>query len=87
VMNALELKMGDTVADVGAGTGYFALPMAKLVGPTGTVHAVDVQPEMLEILRRKLSDPRLANVECWTGEARLLHNDQQASPIVNCGKR
>lgn len=46
------------VADVGAGTGYFALPMAHAVDPGGQVFAVDVQPEMLERLRARL-DPGL----------------------------
>jgi ubiquinone/menaquinone biosynthesis C-methylase UbiE len=42
------------VADIGAGTGYFSLPFAKLVGPRGKVHALDVEPEMLSLLRQRL---------------------------------
>jgi len=44
-----------TVADIGAGTGFFAIPIAEQVGPTGTVHTVDFQRKMLDMLSRKLS--------------------------------
>ena len=48
LIQRLALAPGMRVADVGAGTGYFALPMARAVAPSGRVFAVDVQPEMLE---------------------------------------
>ena len=54
VLLHLHLKQGARVADVGAGTGYFSFPLAREVGPTGEVFAVDLQPEMLERLRKKL---------------------------------
>src|SRR5579863_10587038 len=47
-LDALNLKPGMNVADVGAGTGYMSLKMAKRVGPNGKVYAEDVQPEMLQ---------------------------------------
>jgi len=59
----LGLKPGMTVADVGAGTGYIARRMARLVGPTGKVWAVDVQPEMIAMLRDASRRDRLAQVE------------------------
>jgi protein-L-isoaspartate O-methyltransferase len=49
LLRELGLQPGMQVADVGAGTGYYARRMAKLLGPTGTVFAVDVQPEMIAI--------------------------------------
>jgi FkbM family methyltransferase len=45
------------VADIGAGTGYFAIPIARAVGVGGKVYAVDLQPEMLDKLREKLTRP------------------------------
>src|SRR6266849_248051 len=51
-LNALGLKPGMTVAEVGAGTGYVALRMAKRVGQGGQVYANDLQPEMLDKLRQ-----------------------------------
>ena len=47
VIRTMALKYGDIVADVGAGTGYFTRRLAKAVGPSGRVYAVDIQPEML----------------------------------------
>jgi SAM-dependent methyltransferase len=63
----LGLRPGDVVADVGAGTGYFALRLAPLV-PQGKVLAVDVQPEMLQILEHKRRDARLRNVQPMLGK-------------------
>lgn len=51
------LQRGMTFLDAGAGTGYFALPAAELVGPSGKVLALDVQPEMLARLREKRPPP------------------------------
>lgn len=51
VIAQMELKPGDVVADIGVGTGFFARRMARRVAPGGVVHGVDVQPEMLELLK------------------------------------
>src|SRR3954454_11582747 len=59
----LNLAKGATVADVGAGNGYITWRLAERVGPTGKVYAVDVQPEMLEQLRRNMAQRKLKNVE------------------------
>lgn len=55
VLAALAVAPGLTVADVGAGTGYFSLPIARTVGPKGKVFAVDLQKEMLAMIREKLT--------------------------------
>ena len=63
LVDALGLAPGDVVADIGAGTGYLALRMAARVAPGGRVHAVDVQPRMVELLRQRVAGAGLANVE------------------------
>lgn len=50
LLDALALKPGDTVADVGAGSGYFSWRMAKVVGEKGRVYAVEIQQEFLDLL-------------------------------------
>jgi ubiquinone/menaquinone biosynthesis C-methylase UbiE len=60
---ALDLRGGQTVADVGAGSGYMTVRLAKRVGPTGLVYAVDIQPEMLALLNQRLDKERLTNVK------------------------
>ncbi len=62
VMSALAFRPGERVADVGAGSGYFTVRVARAVGPTGTVIAADIAPEMLEYLEQRVKDEKLANV-------------------------
>jgi len=66
-LDALHLKPGMVVADVGAGTGYMSLRMARRVGSTGRVYAEDVQPEMLRRLRQNASATKLTNIETVLG--------------------
>lgn len=63
VVAALGLRPGQVVADFGAGTGYFTWRLARAVGPTGRVFAVDIQPEMLERLRANLAARGVTNVQ------------------------
>ena len=58
----LPIKPGDNVADIGAGTGYFSLPMAGIVGDSGTVYSVDIQPEMLAIIEARSNDMGIKNI-------------------------
>jgi ubiquinone/menaquinone biosynthesis C-methylase UbiE len=62
-LDVLKLAPGSTVADVGAGSGYMTIKMARRVGPSGKVFAVDIQPEMIGILRQRLGEARVTNVE------------------------
>lgn len=66
-LDSIGLKPGMTVADVGAGSGYFTVRMARRVGEAGKVYAVDIQPEMLRILRRRLEKADFTNVETILG--------------------
>jgi ubiquinone/menaquinone biosynthesis C-methylase UbiE len=62
VLKALGLRQGEVVADIGAGSGYFALRFARAVGETGRVYAVDVSPDMIRHLNRRLRDAGIRNV-------------------------
>jgi SAM-dependent methyltransferase len=66
-LDALGLKPGMIVADIGAGTGYMSLRMAKRVAPSGKVYANDLQPEMLRMLRENATQAKLTNVETVLG--------------------
>lgn len=61
-IEALDLKPGMVVADIGAGSGYYTSRMAKRVSPTGRVFATDIQPGMIELLNRRVSSEALTNV-------------------------
>jgi ubiquinone/menaquinone biosynthesis C-methylase UbiE len=67
-IDALQLRPGMTIADVGAGVGYMTLRMAKRVGPTGKVYGVDLQQPMLDQLQRNARDSGITNVISVLGE-------------------
>jgi ubiquinone/menaquinone biosynthesis C-methylase UbiE len=62
VLDALALAAGQTVCDIGAGPGYFALRAAKRVGATGRVFAVDVDARILDALRSRIDKAGVRNV-------------------------
>ena len=63
LLEALGVQAGTTVVDFGCGNGYHALPLAELVGPEGRVLGVDIQPEMLQMLRFRAREAGIENVE------------------------
>ncbi len=68
LLQALGVKAGDTIADIGAGTGYFAFRLAQMA-PRGKVLAVDIQPEMLQKIRERARESGIRNVEPVRGSA------------------
>jgi ubiquinone/menaquinone biosynthesis C-methylase UbiE len=67
MLRELGLRPGDVACDVGAGNGYHTLEMARTVAPGGRAIAVDIQPEMLALLRQRARAAKLANVETILG--------------------
>jgi predicted methyltransferase len=71
IMDALGIADGSTVADIGAGAGWFTIRLARRVGPNGIVYAQDVQRQMLEAIRRRVAREGLENVETRLGQGSL----------------
>jgi protein-L-isoaspartate O-methyltransferase len=67
IMDALGVAEGSTVADIGAGAGWFTIQLARRVGPNGAVYAQDVQRQMLEAIRRRVAREGLQNVQTRLG--------------------
>ena len=67
VIAALGIRPGDRVADLGSGSGYFTLRLARAVGPDGKVYAVDVDEKMNEYLRQRVAKAGVANVDVVLG--------------------
>ncbi len=103
IFRAMRLKDGDVVADLGCGTGWYARRMAAQVGPRGRVYAVDIQPEMLDLLRGYLktegvlgvtpvlgteTDPRLEpGLLDWLLMVDVYHEFQQPKPMLEAIRR
>lgn len=67
LLDVLDLKPGLVVADIGAGSGYYSFRLSKKVGAKGKVLAVDIQKEMLDIIRRRKKKAKIDNVETVLG--------------------
>ncbi len=67
MIKLLALQPGDVVADIGSGTGYVTRPLARAVGPTGRVHAVEIQREMLALMQERLRAEGITNVVSTLG--------------------
>jgi FkbM family methyltransferase len=61
-LRILKIPKGAIVADIGAGSGYMTVRMAKIVGPAGKVYANDIQPGMLDLLKKNVEKAKLTNV-------------------------
>ena len=79
VLGGLSVQSGDSIADIGAGTGYFSLPLAQAVGPLGLVYAVDCQAEMLGHLQFKMDTGNISNIRAVLAEA-----DSTGLPNASC---
>lgn len=62
VIHALDLKPGEVIADIGAGSGYFTFHLARHVGDNGKVYAVDVSPDMILHMNRRIRELKANNV-------------------------
>jgi ubiquinone/menaquinone biosynthesis C-methylase UbiE len=67
LIEVLKLKEGMVVADVGAGSGYHSFRMSKKVGDKGKILAVDIQPEMLDAIRKRAKDEKVTNIDLVLG--------------------
>ncbi len=72
----LRVKSGMVICDMGCGNGYHTLPLAEMVGEKGKILAVDVQPEMIEMLRQNIERKGLKNIEPING----LYHDPKLPP-------
>jgi len=82
IMDALNIAERSRVADIGAGSGWFTIHLALRVGPRGIVYAQDVQPQMMEAIRRRVQREGLSNVEVRLGTGASPNLPQAALDAV-----
>lgn len=68
VFKRAGLSSGMRVADLGCGTGFWAIPAAQMVGEKGFVYAIDRVPDVLEVLRTKVDQSRISNIKVMQGD-------------------
>lgn len=78
VIDILEIKQGDSIADLGAGNGFFTLPLAECSNVH--VYAVDIEEQMLAMLRERATQARLSNIDYILSD---LENIQLPNKVVN----
>ena len=83
VLEYMELIPGEVFADVGCGPGYLTLPLAQRLEAEGRVYAVDISPEMLDILRERLKQKNIINVHpVLSGETAVTLPDAKVDGII-----
>ena len=65
IVQSFDIESGDHIADIGAGHGYFTIPLAKAAGDDGKVYAIDIQKSVLEIIRARAKAEYLLNIEIF----------------------
>ncbi len=67
MLSKLGLKPGMHVCDMGCGNGFYSLTLAEMVAPSGKVYAVDIQPQMLQLLSRRSAEAKIENIDMILG--------------------
>lgn len=82
VVEAVGLKEGDVVADIGAGTGLYSLLFAEAVGENGHVYSVDIEPLFLDLINRRAEDMGLENVTAILGRRNNISLPKNSVDVV-----
>ncbi len=82
LLQSLPLRPGEVAADIGAGTGYLSWRMAQIVGDKGRVYCVDIQPEMLDLLARKMAEHHTTNFQAVLGAVTDTHLPADSVDVV-----
>jgi ubiquinone/menaquinone biosynthesis C-methylase UbiE len=85
IMDALGIYDGNRVADVGAGSGWFTIRLARRVGPNGRVYAEDIRPEMLQVIHNAAERDGLRNIEPLLGTSTDPHLPPNLQAVLMVG--
>ena len=82
ILENAEIQPGQIILEIGCGTGYFTLPAARLIGENGNLIAMDILPESVDLVSRKVRDAALKNVRVIKGDALNTGLDDESFDIV-----
>ncbi len=82
VLKAMGVKPGQTVADIGAGTGFYSRLFADKVGKEGWVYAVDIAAKFLQHINKKATEDKVQNLTCVLGTGRSVRLPRESVDIV-----
>ena len=82
IVDALGLKDGMTIADVGAGTGFFSMMIAGRVGNEGTVYSVDIAENFIDHINKRAKEEKLSNINGILCDERSTHLDAESVDLV-----
>jgi len=82
ILETLALRPGQTIADIGAGGGYFSLRFANAVGRNGRVYAIDTNPEFLEFIMNTADEKGLSNIKTVLAEEDKLILPEKSLDII-----
>ena len=85
ILNSIDLKAGQTFIDIGCAGGFFTLPAARIVGPTGTVYAVDVDSRAIKSLEDTAAHEGLSNVKVIVGRGEDTVACDRCADIIYLG--
>jgi ubiquinone/menaquinone biosynthesis C-methylase UbiE len=82
LLQELHVQPGQVLCDMGCGNGFYTLKLARLTGKQGKVYAVDIQPQMLEMLKRRAREAKVDNIASVLGGLTDPHLPQAAFDLV-----
>ena len=83
IVQELDLKPGETVADFGAGAGHFTIPMARAVGHNGKIYAIDLQKHALNLTKSKAKIEHLLNIDYVWADLEMSFGSKLKDSSVN----
>lgn len=82
IIKGADIHPGDDVLEVGCGTGYFTIPMARFMGGKGSLTAIDILPESIETVTKKVQMANLRNVRVFKGDALNLQLESESMDVI-----
>jgi ubiquinone/menaquinone biosynthesis C-methylase UbiE len=81
-LKAFDLRENMIVADLGAGSGFYTIPAARMV-PQGKVYAIEIQKDFLTTIRNKAAEAHLGNIECLLGNIEKIGGTKIKDKVVD----